>query len=98
MGMPSMVQMLDVQVVIREVMALDWKTFVSRAKEREAAPFVLAALRLAKHLVAADVPEWVEEDLMAVLPQRLRRRTMDLDLAAVLQHSMKKPLNSLTGS
>jgi putative nucleotidyltransferase-like protein len=93
MGSPAMVQLLDLRYVTTG--EVDWDVFVRRALDRSAAPFGLAALTLAHHLLGAPVPERTLNILATASPEAHRRRVATMTLADVLQHTQQKPLQGL---
>ncbi|HJW84566.1 MAG TPA: nucleotidyltransferase family protein [Anaerolineae bacterium] len=94
MGAPSMVQLADLLAITRAG-NLDWPVFTRRAIDCHAAPFVLAALMLARNLIEAPVPVEVIERLSLATPGSLRTRINRLGLADILYRTQQKPLTTI---
>ena len=93
-GAPNLVQLTDMLVVTSQA-TLDWQVVIDRAVKAQAAAYLLAALTLAKKILAAPVPQEVCERLATVTPPALRKRIEAMTLADLLQRSQQKPISSL---
>jgi len=94
MGAPSMVQLADL-LVVTVAGGIDWPVFVERARQRQASPYALAALRLAQRLLAAPVPDAALDELARATPGSLRSRIAQLGLADILRRTQQKPLTTV---
>ena len=94
MGAPAMVQLTDLLVVSRSG-RVDWQAFQQRAVAQRAAPFALAALKLAQSLLGAPVPAPVLADLAQATPAHIRQRIDRMDLTYILQRTQQKPLTTI---
>ncbi len=94
MGAPSFVQLADILILCPNK-SIDWETLVIRACDRQAEPYVYAALTLTQKLVHAPVPAVILAQLEKTIPARLRHRIDQLDLAYVLQRTQQRPFSSL---
>ena len=96
MGYPALVQLMDMRFVIeRWAGDLDWQRFHELASGAGAAPFVYAALRLARETLAAPVPLPTLNALAAACPSALRARAARLSLADVLRRTQRPPVVTL---
>lgn len=93
MGSPAMVQLLDLSFA--STGEVDWDLMTHRAVERDAAPFALAALTLARRLLGAPIPEPTLARLERASPESHRRRVAALTLADVLRRTQQKPLRGV---
>jgi hypothetical protein len=94
MGAPSMVQLSDLLAVTASG-GIDWPAFVDRAIARQAAPYTLAALVLARKLLHAPVSDDARARLARATPGPLRRRIERLDLVDILRRTQQPPLTTL---
>lgn len=94
MGAPSLVQLMDLPVVTQKL-EIDWPTFIVRADETRAMPFVFAALSLAVRLMGAAVPADALREIEASTPMPIRQRIKELDLPDVMRRTQQKPLRSI---
>jgi hypothetical protein len=95
MGSPSFVQLADIGVFVERV-RVDWEAVVARARERGAAGYVYAALRLGQQSLAAPVPADVLRALGRAAPSRVRRAAESLSVADVLRRTQQAPLRRLS--
>ena len=91
MGKPSLVQLYDIAFII-QALPVDWKTLVSRSRERRATPFLYAALHLAAQVFAAPVPAGLLTELQTGCPTALARRIQAMGLPDVMQQTQRPPL------
>lgn len=94
MGAPSMVQLTDLLAVTQRL-SVDWEQVGQRAVDCRAAPYTLAALKLAQQLLGASIPPEVLERLATSTPHNLRQRIDGLGLADVLKRTQQKPITNL---
>lgn len=91
MGAPAMVQLTDLLAVTTGA-SPDWTVFAERAVAQRAAPFALAALKLAHDLLAAPVPDATFRALAAAIPASSHRYVTRLGLADILRRTQQSPL------
>ena len=96
MGLPAMVQLLDLAVVPGSI-DVDWTVVGRRASDHRAAPYALAALGLARRALGAPVPESLLSVLRDRSPEALARRAESLDLDHVLRRTQQPAVNSVVG-
>lgn len=94
MGRSALVQLVDIQVVVGAA-ELDWEQFAVRASEREAGPYCLAALRLARDLVGAPIGADTIKAIESLVPSHLRNRIQGLGLAHILGRTQQPPLRTI---
>ena len=97
MGYPSMVQLVDILFVTQKLAPqIHWDDVLERARQRGAAPFVYAALRLASLALAAPVPGPVLGELASLCPARSRRVAEMLTLRNVMTRTQRSPVTTLS--
>lgn len=94
MGYPSMVQLTDLLLLSRTD-DMPWHDFVQRSAGQGAAPYALAALHLAEHLVGAAFPSHVRMELVSAVPSSLQHYIETLDLAYVIGRTQQAPATTL---
>ena len=94
MGAPSMVQLTDL-LIVTQAQKVDWAAFIELARRQQAAPYALAALKLAERLLAAPIPPEITAELAQTTPANLRNYIESLDLPHILQRTQQKPLTTL---
>ncbi|MBI1800092.1 MAG: nucleotidyltransferase family protein [Chloroflexi bacterium] len=95
MGWPSLVQVVDIQMVSRRLSREQWAEVASRARTRKVAGFIYAALRLAKTALHAPVPDDTLAALAAATPPRVRRHAETLSLGDVVRRTQRPPLTTM---
>lgn len=96
MGYPSMVQLLDLLFVTRQLQnQIHWEAVVSRAIERRAAPFVYAAFHLAERTLGAPLPRHVLDELGNASPAGVRQFADTITLANVVTRTQRAPVTTM---
>ena len=95
MGAPSMVQLTDVAVIAARL-DFDSARLLERVGVTRSAPFVYAALVLARKLLGAPLPGELMSGLADMVPTAQRSRIEALDLRHVLNRTQQKPIHSLS--
>jgi hypothetical protein len=94
MGSPSFVQLADLAVFAERV-PVDWDDFVSRARERRAAGYALAAASLAATVLEAPIPATVLEALKAASPRSVRAAATSLSASDMMRRTQRPPLKTV---
>jgi hypothetical protein len=94
MGSPSFVQLADL-AVFAERMPVDWDDFVSRAVDRRAAGYALAAAGLAVRVLGAPIPLTVIEALHSASPSWVRAAASQLSIADMMRRTQRPPLRTV---
>ncbi|MCB0041664.1 MAG: nucleotidyltransferase family protein, partial [Caldilinea sp.] len=91
MSKPSLVQLYDIALV-SQTLPLNWEMLAARARDRQAIPFLYAALHLASNIYGAPIPARTLAGLHDACSSRQAQRIERMGLADVVQQTQRPPL------